>query len=402
MSRQEDRAALVRETIAAQAEEIIAFLREIVAIPSYDGDIRAVAAAVAGRMSTLGFDDVRYDAMGNLLGRIGSGPRSILFDSHLDTVGVSDVAAWPWDPFAGKLEDGIVYGLGAGDEKGSTPAMLYGLATLKRHGLAGDWTLWYFGNIEEWCEGSACRALVETEGIVPDYVVVGESTNLDIYLGQRGRAEYQGIVTGRAGHGSAPERAESAIDKALPVLDAIRRMNGRLARHDFLGDGSIAVTRVHAAAGSANVIPDRCEFWIDRRLTIGETAESALAELNALPQARAAGARFTIPRWEQPSYTGYLLSQSLTFPSWLMPDDHPFVRAATRAKDLALGAATKPWRWDFSTNGVYWNGERGIPTIGFGPGDERYAHTVLDQVPAAEVVAAARFYACLPLALETV
>jgi putative selenium metabolism hydrolase len=255
-------------------------------------------------------------------------------------------------------------------------------------------------NIEEWCEGSACRALVEAEGIVPDYVVVGEATNLDIYLGQRGRVEFRGVVTGRAGHGSAPERADSAIDKALPVLDAIRRMNDQLGRHDFLGNGSIAVTRVHAAAGSVNVIPDRCEFMIDRRLTVGETAESALAELEALPESRAAGARFTIPSWEQPSYTGFVLRQPLIFPTWLMPQDDPLVRAAERATELACGERRRCWRWDFSTNGVYWNGERGIPTIGYGPGSEIHAHTVLDQVPAAEVIAAARFYACLPLALR--
>jgi len=379
---------------------MIGFLREIVAVPSFDGDIRAVAAVVAGRMGALGFDEVRYDAMGNLLGRVGSGPRSLLFDSHLDTVAVSDPAAWQWDPFAGKVEDGIIYGLGAGDEKASTPAMLYAMAALQRFGLVDGWTLWYFGNIEEWCEGSACRALVESEGIVPDYVVVGESTNLDIYLGQRGRTEYRGVVTGRAGHGSAPERADSAIDKALPVLDAIRRLNDDLAHHDFLGKGSIVVTRVHAAAGSANVIPDRCEFWIDRRLTIGETAERGLAEVYALPAVQEAGAQFDIPRWEQPSYTGYVLSQPLVFPTWLMPQDHPFVQAAQTATELALGRPGKLWRWGFSTNGVYWNGERGIPTIGFGPGDERYAHTVLDQVPAAEVLAAAQFYACLPLALD--
>jgi acetylornithine deacetylase/succinyl-diaminopimelate desuccinylase-like protein len=170
---------------------------------------------------------------------------------------------------------------------------------------------------------------VETEHIVPDFVVVGEATNRDIYLGQRGRVEFQGVVTGRAGHGSAPARADSAIDKALPVLDAIRRMSGTLGRHDFLGDGSIAVTRVHAAAGSVNVIPDRCEFMIDRRLTVGEAAESALTERESLPAARAAGARFTIPMWEQPSYTGFVLRQPLVFPPWLMPEDAPLVRGAT-------------------------------------------------------------------------
>src|SRR5579883_3598905 len=134
--------AAVHEELAQHHNTMIEFLRELVAIPSYDSQIGPVCEVIGARMADLGFDEVRYDSMGNILGRIGAGPRTLLYDSHVDTVGVTDQAEWHWDPFQGKYEDGIIYGLGAGDEKCSTPPMIYALATLKKLGLARDWTLY--------------------------------------------------------------------------------------------------------------------------------------------------------------------------------------------------------------------------------------------------------------------
>ncbi|MDQ7857997.1 MAG: YgeY family selenium metabolism-linked hydrolase [Armatimonadota bacterium] len=384
--------------LRARRPEMITFLRELIAIPSHDGEIGPVAAAVGRRLEALGFDEIRYDAMGNLVGRVGTGPRVLLYDSHLDTVAVSDPAAWAWDPYAGKVEDDVVFGLGAGDEKGSTPPMVYALAALKALGLTEGWTFYYFGNIEEWCEGLAARVLVEREGIRPDYVVVGESTNLDVYLGQRGRMEIHGVVRGRASHASAPERGVNAIARALPLLGAIEALGPRLGVDPVLGAATIAVTRVCAAAGSVNVIPDRCEFVVDRRLIRGETPESALAQLRALPEAE--GAEFTVPSWTRPSYTGFSLPVPLVFPAWVTNPEHPLVAAGEAAVEYALGRRPCRGRWLFSTNGVYWAGVAGIPTIGLGPGDEATAHTVLDQVPVHQVWDAAEVYAVLPLLLR--
>jgi putative selenium metabolism hydrolase len=388
----------IKARLQTRRGEMIDLLRELVRVPSFDGDIGRVASLLRRYLTDLGFADVHVDPMGNLAARMGSGPRTLLYDSHLDTVGVSDRAQWAWDPFEGRLADGVFYGLGAGDEKGSTPPMVFALATLRELGLARDWTLYYFGNVEEWCEGLSGRVFVEHEGVRPDFVVVGESTGLKVYRGQRGRVELAATVTGRAAHGSAPERGDNAIYRATPLIQAIAGLGARLPRDEFLGAGTIAVTRVSAAAGSANVIPDRCDLYVDRRLTLGETPEGALAELRALPEAR--GARIEIPRWARPSYTGYRVEVPLTFPTWVLPADHPLVGAAQRACEACFGRQAPTGRWAFSTNGVYWQGVAGIPTIGFGPGDEATAHTVLDSVPVQEVWDAADYYATLPLALD--
>ena len=172
-------ATTIRERVAAQRDTIIQFMRDIVAIPSHDSLIGPVGERVGEEMRKLGFDEVRFDRMGNILGRIGSGPRVLLYDSHIDTVGVGDPEAWGWDPFQGKVEDGILFARGACDEKGSTPGMVYGLALARDLGLLDGWTAYYFGNMEEWCDGIAPHALVEVEGVRPDFVVIGEPTRID-------------------------------------------------------------------------------------------------------------------------------------------------------------------------------------------------------------------------------
>src|SRR5260370_20101774 len=160
----------VQQELARHQNAMIQFLRDLVAIPSFDSQIGPVGDAVGARMADLGFDEVRRDSMGNILGRIGSGPRVLLYDSHIDTVSIADPTQWQWDPFQGKFENGIIYGLGAGDEKCSTPPMIYAMAALKKLGLAKDWTLYFYGNMEEWCDGISGNALVEHEGIRHDFV----------------------------------------------------------------------------------------------------------------------------------------------------------------------------------------------------------------------------------------
>jgi len=234
----------VKQELEKHHDTMIQFLREIVAIPSFDSQIGPVGDAIGTRMNELGFDEVRRDSMGNILGRIGNGPRTLLYDSHIDTVGVADASQWEWDPFKGNFENGIIYGLGAGDEKCSTPPMIYAMATLKKLGLAKDWTLYYFGNMEEWCDGISGNVLVEHEGIHPDFVVIGESTNMEIYRGHRGRTEISVTFKGISCHASAPERGDNALYKAIPFIQGVEQLHQELkSRPDpFLGAGSITVT----------------------------------------------------------------------------------------------------------------------------------------------------------------
>jgi hypothetical protein len=128
----------IKKKVKDNRENIIQFLRDIVAIPSMEGQLKDVGERIQAEMRKLGFDEARFDMMGNTIGRIGNGPKVIVFDSHIDTVGVGDSSEWEWDPFVGKVENGILYARGTCDEKGSTPGMIYGLL-LRQHGGMVRW-----------------------------------------------------------------------------------------------------------------------------------------------------------------------------------------------------------------------------------------------------------------------
>jgi putative selenium metabolism hydrolase len=390
----------VQQELARQHDSMLQFLRDLIAIPSFDSQLGPVGDAVGARMADLVFDEVRRDAMGNILGRVGDGPRTLLYDSHLDTVSIADAGEWRWDPFKGKVENGIIYGLGAGDEKCSTPPMIYALATLKKLGLARDWTLYYFGNMEEWCDGISGNALVEHEGIIPDFVVVGESTEMDIYRGHRGRTEISVTFKGRSCHASAPERGDNALYRAIPFIQGVERLHQELkGRPDvFLGPGSITVTSIGTRAASLNAVPDECTLYLDRRMHPSENRQVVLDELRALPNAQLA--EIVVPTYAEPSYTGFTFPVEKIFPAWALAEDHAYVRAGKATFESCYGRPAKTGKWVFSTNATYWTGKAGIPSLGFGPGEERWAHTILDQVPADEVVKCSDFYAMLPLFLE--
>ena len=390
-------APLLRARIAERREEIVGFLRDIVAIPSMEGRIGEVGQRVAEEMRKLGFDEVRFDRMGNILGRIGNGRRRLLYDSHIDTVGLGDETAWKWDPFKGKVENGILYGRGACDEKGSTPGMVYGLWLARELGLLQDWTAYYFGNMEEWCDGIAPHALVEVEGIRPDFVVIGEPTDMKVYRGHRGRVELRCVTKGKSAHASMPHLGENAVYKMATFLLSLEKYNARIHEDPFLGKGTVVASIIESKSPSINAVPDECTVYLDRRLTFGETKETALRELQQLPGAE--HVEFHEMLYDEPSYTGFVFKVDKHFPSWAIPEEHPLVQAAARTTEM-LWSRRDIGRWEFSTNGIYWAGKAGIPCVGFAPSNEVYAHTILDQVPIDDAVRATEFYALFPSLLR--
>lgn len=391
----QDKIEQIRKRVEEQREDIITFLRELCAIPSYDSQIRAVGERAEAEMRKLGFDDVWFDRMGNVIGKIGDGPVKLLYDSHIDTVGIGDPDEWEWDPFEGKIENGVFFARGACDEKGSTPGMVYGLALAKELGLLEGITGYYFGNMEEWNDGIAPHALVEHEGLRPDFVVIGEPTKMQVYRGHKGRVEMKVVAKGKSAHAASNYLGDNAIYKLVPIIDAISKLEPELGDHEFLGPGRITVTDMEVQTPSINAVPDEATIYIDRRLTYGEDYKAELERIQ-----RIIGDRDDITAeiliYDTPSYTGFVFPLEKYYPAWLLPEDDPYVQAGVQAGAALWGEPLPTGKWDFSTNGCFWMGKAGIPSIGFGPGDEIYAHSVLDQVPLDDVVRATEWYALLP------
>ncbi len=389
------------EKVLAKAEEykadISRFLRNMIAIPSESCGEEKVILLIKEEMEKVGFDKVEIDPMGNVLGYIGHGKHIIAMDAHIDTVGIGEKALWEFDPYEGFEDDEVIGGRGASDQEGGMASMVYAGKIIKDLGLEGEYTLVVTGTVqEEDCDGLCWQYLVNEDKIRPEFVVSTEPTSCRIYRGHRGRMEIRVDTHGVSCHGSAPERGDNAIYKMAPILVELRALHENLHYDEFLGKGSLAVSEVFFSSPSRCAVADGCSISIDRRLTNGETWESALQEIRNLPSVRESGAEVSMYKYERPSFTGLVYPTECFFPTWVLEEKHPVCKTLVDSFKGLFKSAPLVDKWTFSTNGVAIMGRFGIPCIGFGPGHEDQAHAPNEKTWKEELVKAAAMYAVIP------
>lgn len=356
-----------------------------------------MAKRVIREMEELGFDDVRTDPMGNVVGRVGTteGP-TLMLNAHMDTVRVSSRESWEHDPLGAEMDGGVLYGLGSCDMKGGLAAMVYGAKLLREAQLPLKGSVVVACVVqEESCEGLGTRALVENTGIRPDWVVLGEPTDLNVSRGQRGRLEMRVVAHGKSAHAASPRLGENAIYIAARLVFGLELLAEQLGEDEFLGPGTLAVTDISSSASSRNAVPDRCEVIIDRRLTLGENETKALSEVRRVVAREGVNADVEVSQYRATSYTGFECQRREFYPAWVIAADHPLVERAAQAAQTQLKRRPSISCWGFSTEGVYTAGEASIPTVGFGPGREELAHTADEHVHVEDVYSAVAVYAQL-------
>ncbi len=388
----------IKELGKKYENDMVNFLRDMIRIPSESCHEKEVIQRIKKEMEKVGFDEIIIDPLGNILGRIGNGKRVLVYDAHIDTVGVGDPKSWKYDPYEGKLENGIIYGRGASDQEAGMASMVYGAKIIKDLKLFSDFTLWIVGTVqEEDCDG-LCWQYIINEKIIPrpDIVVITEPTNLNIYRGHRGRMEMSVTVKGISCHGSAPERGDNAVYKMAKVVNEIEKLNGKLKDDPFLGKGTVTVSYIECNTPSLCAVPDRAYIHLDRRLTAGE--DKALAVKQVQEAIKVAGVEGTVDilEYDIPSYTGLVYKTEKYYPTWVLDPNHHLCKSSVKAYKEVFGSEPKVDKWTFSTNGIATMGMNGIPTIGFGPAHEIHAHAVTDQCPVEHLVKAATFYAKFP------
>ncbi len=367
-------------------------LSKLVKIKSTSMYEKDVQLELKRQMEEAGFDEVRIDGLGNVIGRIGNGKRILAIDGHMDTVDVGNPANWTFDPFSGEIKDGFVHGRGTVDQKGGPAAAVTSGRILKELGFDRDLTVLVVGSVmEEDCDGLCWKYLVEEENVRPDYTISTEPTNLNIYRGHRGRMEILVRFKGLSCHGSAPERGKNAIYMAARAALEIEKLNERLGTDEFLGKGSVTISEIKSGSPSLCAVADYAQFHLDRRLTWGETKESAVAEIQEI--IKDMDATVEVLHYEEVAYTGLKYGMEKYYPTWKIPAEHKVVTTGVEAFTGLFGKNPIVDKWTFSTNGVTINGYYGIPIIGFGPGNEVLAHAPNEKVPVSDLVVASAFYA---------
>jgi putative selenium metabolism hydrolase len=339
--------------------------------------------------------------MGNILATLGNGRGpTLLYDAHMDTVDASSPETWKHPPLGGVIENGLLHGLGTIDMKSALACMIYGAAQLLpiQDRLNGKLVLAFVVQ-EEPCEGLAIRAVVEEDGIRPDFVLLGEPTNLQISRGQRGRVMFKIGVEGKSSHGGQPSLGKNAVYAAARLVFAIEMMADTLPKDPFLGPGTIAVTAIHSQGASLNAIPDQCKLYVDRRLTLGETVVGSLAQIESMITRENLPATVQITTYDEPSYTGSVHTAKEAHPAWVLDRTHPLVTTLNQVIHSVAGTVPDIGHWPFSTDGVYTMGQSNIPTVGFGPGDPNLAHTNQEAVKLDDLKIAAQVYANMAVAM---
>ena len=367
-------------------------LSTLVKIKSLSQEEKEVQLELKRQMEEAGFDEVFIDGLGNVIGRIGNGKKILAFDGHMDTVDFGNMQNWDFDPLSGEIKDGYVHGRGTVDQEGGPAAFVTTGRILKELGFDRDMTIYFVGSVmEEDCDGLCWKYIIEEDKIKPDFVVSTEPTNLNIYRGHRGRMEIHVEFYGVSSHGSAPERGKNAIYMAARAALEIEKLNENLKFDEFLGRGSVTISECITGSPSLCAVSDYARLHLDRRLTWGETKESAVAEIEEI--IKDMNAKVSVLDYKEKAYTGLEYGMEKYYPTWKLPEDHIAVQKAVEGfKDL-FNKEPLVDKWTFSTNGVTINGIYKIPTIGFGPGNEVLAHAPNEKVKVDDLVVASAFYA---------
>ena len=258
-------------------------LSRLVKIKSLSCNEEEVIHEIENQMKKAGFDEVKIDKLGNVIGRIGTGDTVLAIDGHVDTVDTGNLANWDFNPFSGEIKNGFVHGRGSVDQKGGIAAFITAGRIIKELALARNLTIYFVGSVmEEDCDGLCWKYIIEEEGLKPDFAISTEPTNLNIYRGHRGRMEMDVLFRGVSAHGSAPERGKNAIYMASRACLEIEKLNNKLKEDEFLGKGSITVSQIVSDSPSLCAVADFAKIHIDRRLTWGETKELAVGEIEKI------------------------------------------------------------------------------------------------------------------------
>ncbi len=394
--------------------DMVAFLREMISHPSESCEEKEVVECIKAEMEKLQFDKVEVDGLGNIIGWMGDGDKIIAIDSHIDTVGIGNIENWEADPYKGYETDELIYGRGGSDQEGGMASAVYGAKIMKDLDLIPEgYKIMVVGSVqEEDCDGMCWQYIYNVDKIVPEFVISTEPTDGGIYRGHRGRMEIRVDVKGVSCHGSAPERGDNAIYKMADIIADVRSLNNNGCEEStdikglvkmldpkfnpdhyedarFLGRGTCTVSQIFYTSPSRCAVADSCAISIDRRMTAGETWDSCLDEIRALPSVQKYGedVKVSMYMYDRPSWTGEVYETEAYFPTWINKENAAHVQALVDAHTGLYGEermyteSTKEVRqrplidkWTFSTNGVSIQGRYGIPCVGFGPGAEAQAH----------------------------
>jgi succinyl-diaminopimelate desuccinylase len=358
----------------------VALAQRMIRIRSLSGEEREMADLVREAMLALSYDEVTVDEVGNVIGVIrgSGGGRSVMFNSHLDTVDCGELSRWKHQPFAGDVEDGMLWGLGASDTKGAFACQIVAAAALKQEGLLPPGDIYVVGVVHE--ESSGFGSIYLAPRLVTDVVILGEASDNQLKIGHRGRLEFDLHLRGKSTHASVPARGVNPHFTAAKILLALQALP--LAADPFFGVSSVAPTLYTTDNKSGNVTPGEVVLSLDWRNIPAESADDVQQQLQTLVDSclePGISAEIRLKMRDVVCYTGYKGRGMAGEPSYATPPDDSDVLRAQAVLEKALARPVHINVCQFATDGGHFR-VHGCKVLIFAPVEEKYCHTADDSV----------------------
>jgi acetylornithine deacetylase/succinyl-diaminopimelate desuccinylase family protein len=376
-------------------ERIVELAEELIRVPSVTGKEREVAHRAKALLegSGLAVELRGPEERPVVVSTINPEASPLLvFNGHLDTVPIADLKAWTRNPFDPVVEEGRLYGRGASDMKASCAVIIHVLEILEKLGVGIGVGVQLVPDEERGGVHGTRLLLGEMDRCLlrrPDYVVIGEKSNLKVRIAERGSFRFSIRFRGRATH-TANARTEgvNAIAKASKGVLALEKHIDKF--HEWIGHPVLSVNSIQAGT-VPNQVPAECVIGIDRRLIIGETADTVVAEVTEALDG--AGEGDPDWRWELETRRDEEGNYVYSHASHTAPDTE-LVRAFYAAVPKALDTEPELYvEWAGGTDGRFYR-YSGIQTVGFGPKGE-HAHGPDEFVHVDSLVSQARVYLAL-------
>jgi succinyl-diaminopimelate desuccinylase len=313
--------------------------------------------------------------------------KTFLLNGHLDTVPAGD--GWSLDPFAGEIKGNYMYGRGATDMKAGLAASLMAFVGLKRKGCPFEGEVFFTAVGDEEYHGQYGTKWLLTNGLTADMAMCCEPTNLDLCLGNRGLLMVDVVVKGKSSHGGRPNLGKNAISLATRIVRELEQINLEGSRNERFKDpvGNLSVVGIHGG-DRINVIPDRCVFYIDRRLMPGESSDEAIRQI----ETAITSATGIIPDYGRDNGSEIFIKPEVWHEAFWMSETQSFVSKCIAVYKAYFGVVPVIEGKSAGTDASHLVAIGKIPTVIFGPGDYRESHTVDEKVELPQLIQAAGYY----------
>jgi succinyl-diaminopimelate desuccinylase len=370
-------------------KELVDLTIQLVRIPTENppGNEKGASIFLKPILSKMGFKFKTYlspKGRWNIVAerRWGRGGRRLIFNGHLDVVPAGDPSQWKYRPFQGKLEKGRIYGRGASDMKSGIASFLQAISMIDRSKIHLDRGALILHLVsDEESHGHQGMGFLTQKGVIQgDAALVGEPTDLDLVICQKGALWLRISTIGKSAHGSRPHQGVNAIEKMMTLINQLNSIS--LDReHPMLGKPTLNIGTIQGGT-KVNIVPDQCEIEVDRRILPSERKEEVLIEIKETLDSI---------QFQDPYFQYRVEEIDFAEPSEVNPDEE-IVKIGFEAVQEVRGEKPKIRGFSGFTDARFYINQCHIPTLILGPGGVGQSHTRDESVEVDSLIQAAQIY----------